>query len=298
MQLQELVTTIRPHPWGEAGVRSSLDEVARYVSKGISNPYVRTFAIDKLAEAQARGINVDTSRGRAEVLLEVFQREKLWVPDPVNAEYMPEAHLIACDPNKPHVTPEGKTLVCKRGDDCDGKTIGLGACFGAVGLNSVVVGHGYDPDGGRIEHVLTMVWLGKRWHYADPSLKELKLGQCVPFTRERVLSVPNVQVLCDASSCMTGQETRFNPDDMNFVNEGIFVGVAGAPNSLAGVRSPIVWVTNEKPMVQWLGSIGETAAQNNQTAQRFTTLEKILLAGTFISATTLALELYDRTRQL
>lgn len=296
MQLQELVATIRPHPFGEAGVRSSLDEVARYVAKGISNPYVRTFAIDKLAEAKQRGVNVDSPRARAEVLLRVFQTEKLWVPDPVNAEYMPEAHLLACDPNKPHKTPDGKVLVCKSGDDCDGKTIALGACFGAVGLHSLVVGHGYDDDGGRIEHVLTMVWLGKRWYYADPSLKELGLGQCVPFTRERVLSVPNIQLLCDASSCMSGQETRFNPDDNNFVSSGIFVGVAGVPTSLAGVRS-VVWVTEERPRVQWLGQV-TTDTNHEKAAQRFTTLEKILLAGTFISATTLALNLYDRARTL
>jgi len=296
VELQELVATIRPHPWGEAGVRSSLEEVARCVAKGITNPYVRTFAGNKLAEARDRGVKVDTARARAEVLLDVFHREKLWVPDPVNAEYIPDAHLMACDHKNPHLASDGKALVCKRAEDCDGLVVGLGACFGAVGLHSLVVGHGYDPDGGRIEHVLTMVWFGKRWHYADPSLKELGLGQCVPYTRERVLSVPNVQVLCDASSCMTGQETRFNPDDSNFVTSGLYVGVAGVPTSLAGVRSPIVWVTDERPRVQWLGSIGEAIETNQKAAERFTTLEKILLAGTFISATTLALELYDRTR--
>jgi len=295
VQAQELVATIRPHPYGEAGVRSSLEEVARYVAKGISNPYVRTYAIDKLAQAQQRGVNVDSPRARAEELLRVFQQEKLWVPDPVNAEYMPEAQLIACDPNKPHRTPDGKELVCKQGDDCDGKAIGLGACFGAVGLHSLVVGHGYENDGRTIEHVLNMVWLGKRWYYADPSLKELRLGQCVPFTRERVLSVPNIQVLCDANSCMTGQETRFDPDDNNFVDRGIFVGVAGVPNSLAGVRSTVVWVTDARPKVQWLGQVGQ-ANHEQQSQQRFTTLEKILLAGTFISATTLALQIYDRAR--
>lgn len=299
MQLQELVTTVRPHPFGEAGVRSSLEEVARYVSKGITNPYVRTFAIDKLAEAQQRGVNVDSPRARAEVLLRVFQQEKLWVPDPVNAEYIPEAHLLACDPNKPHRNLEGKELVCKKGDDCDGKTVGLGACLGAVGLHTLVVGHGYDGDGGRIEHVLNMVWLGKRWYYADPSLKELGLGQCVPFTRERVLSVPNVQVLCDASSCMSnGQETRFNPDDSNFVNNGIFVGVSGPPTTLDGIVSKVVWVTEARPRVNWLGQVGEMGNNDEQSGQRFTTLEKILLAGTFISATTLALNIYDRARAL
>jgi hypothetical protein len=298
VELQQLVATIRPHPFGEAGVRSSLDEVARYVSKGISNPYVRTYAIDKLAEAKQRGVNVDSPRGRAETLLRVFQNEKLWVPDPVNAEYMPEAHLIACDPKKPHVTPEGKTLYCKQGDDCDGKVIGLASCFGAVGLHTVIVGHGYEEN--HIEHVLCMAWLGKRWYYADPSLPELALGQCVPFVRERVLSVPNIQVLCDARSCMTGQESRFDPDEHNFVDKGVFVGVAGVPTSYAGMRARVVWVPDERPPVKWLGSIGEATPPDNhqQQKQQFSTLEKILLAGTFISATTLAITLYDRAREL
>jgi hypothetical protein len=295
VQLKELVAKIRPHPFGEAGVRMSLNEVANFISEGMSNPYVRNYAMDKLAEAKARGIRVDSPRARAEVLLEVFHREKLWVPDPVNAEYMPKAHIIACDPTKPHRTPEGEEISCAAGDDCDGLTLGLGACFGAVGLHSVVVGHGYGDN--RIEHVLNAVWLNERWHYADASLDKLRLGEFVPFERERVLSVPNVQVLCDARACLLGKETSFNPDDSNFVTHGIFVGVEGVPTSLAGLKSSIIW--EPRPKVQWLGSrvdwVGQ-ATNNHVAAERFTTLEKILLAGTFISATTLALNLYDRAR--
>lgn len=102
----------RDHPWGEAGIRSSLDEVAKKAAEGASHPNVRTFSIEMLDEARKRGEQVHRPRDRARVLLAAAQK-KLWVPDPVGTEYIPAAHLLACDPDKPK---DGQ--VCVRGDDC------------------------------------------------------------------------------------------------------------------------------------------------------------------------------------
>lgn len=265
----------------------SLDEVANFVARGMSNSYVRKFATDKLAEAKRMGVSVDSPRARAEVLLRVFQNEKLWVPDPVNAEHITEAHLIACDPKTPHVGPDGKALECFEGEDCDGKVVGFLACLGSVGIHCAVVGHSYDEDK-HIEHVLGVAWIGKRWYYADPSLPELALGQCVPFTRERVLSVPNVQVICDDRACIQGHEHGFNPDDSNFVSQGVFVGV-GAPPTMAGLTAKVMW---QGSRLEWLGEV----EQQSQQVKPMTTVEKVLLISTIISGATLAINIYDHMR--
>lgn len=220
----------REHPWGEAGVRSSLDEVAKTISKGITDPRVRTWAVKKLDEARQKGASVKRPRERAQVLLAAVQK-KLWVPDPIGAEYIPAAHLLACDADEP-----GR--VCVPADDCDGLSSLLGACLGSVGIYVLVVGHAYNAQK-NIEHVLCAAHIDNKWHYADPST-DLPLGRCVPFSRERLLSVPNIKTLCDDTACLS--KGSYDPDRLEFVDKGAFVGVGGLP-SLQGLRSRVVWET-------------------------------------------------------
>jgi hypothetical protein len=291
------VSDIREHPYGEQGTRTSLDRVAEYVAEGISSPYVRTWAIDRLVEARDAGQTVDNPAARARVILQAAQT-KLWVPDPVNAEYIPKAHLLACDPKKPHQDEQGNDIACLGGDDCDGLLVMCASAFGAVGLHVAVVGHGYD--GSSIEHVLCVVWFNEKWNYADPSLAELRLGECVPFKRERVIGIPNRQVLCDASACFSGAQTQFNPEKHNFVERGIFVGVGAPPTSMRGLTSTVMWEKKPRPVTwvkkrtQWLGQTpAEQARETAQKNEHFTTLEKILLGGLAISVVTLGLNVYD-----
>lgn len=224
--------TVLDHPMGDAGVYTSLQRVAERIVQGGRHPKVRTWSIDVLYEARKQGRNVKTPRGRAVELLVAVQK-KLWVPDPWGAEYMPGAHLLACDPDKPPKDGE----VCVKGDDCDGLEIVLGSAFLSVGIPTVVVGHGYD-DEGHIEHVLMAGYVDKRWHYADPST-DLPFGKCVPFSRERVLSVPKIDVVCDDTACISDNLGGAHPD--LFIEKGVFVGVDGPPMTLAGLASRLVW---------------------------------------------------------
>ncbi len=363
----------REHPFGEAGVRSSLDEVAKAIAKGSTDPRVRTYSIEVLDEARKRGLGVSRPRQRAEVLLTTVQK-KLWAPDPFGAEYIPAAHLLACDPDK---VKDGQ--VCVRGDDCfaegtlvltdetvgetylavpveelrpgtriwglerwsvveavwskgellvdeiefdgapggrlwltpdhhvyvieggverritvaelrpgaivpkpvtpgvvpsevayrevrsiqrgvgtvpcwdittddhrvylpehgvtvsqcDGLATVLGAMLMSVGIPVLVVGHAYSGMK-NIEHVLCAAHIDSKWHYADPST-ELSLGRCVPFTRERLLSVPDIKALCDDTYCLS--KGSYDPDD--FVDKGSFVGVGSLPT--LGLSSRVVW---------------------------------------------------------
>lgn len=210
------------HPPGELGVRTSLDEVAKRVAEGGVNAAVRRWSIEMLDDARKKGTNVHTPRNRAVVLLKAVQ-QKLWVPDPVGAEFIQSAMLTACtDPNKP----------CFKGGDCDDLVTLLGAALLSVGIDTLVVGHGYSSKG--ISHVLTAAHVDGKWHYADPSSygpegAHFAFSACAPFTRERIYSVPNIKVLCDEQKCIRGPHS-FKPDAHKFVTEGVFVGVSGAPD--------------------------------------------------------------------
>ena len=239
----------RPHPFGEAGVRSSLEEVCKRAAHGaseiLSNPKhlarVRTWVGKKLKEAQQRGEAFSTAGDRAKILLTVVQNEKIWMPDPIGIEYIPAAHLMACDGD----THEDGTP-CVQAEDCDGKTVLLAACFMAAGLYTMIVGHSYARNK-VIGHVLAKVYFNGKWHYADPSPlgngKYMPLGKCSPYTRERYYSMPTIKVVCDAASC---DVRNFDPQEMGFVEQGTFVGV----NGIAVEEMP-----PPEPRVQWLGQV-------------------------------------------
>lgn len=126
---------------------------------------------------------------------------------------------------------------------CDDLVVLLASCFLNVGLDTMIVGHAYKDK--QIEHVLCVVRVNKRWYYADPST-DLALGQCVKYQRERLLSLPNIQVLCDDRSCLT-DPTAWDPDKHNFVTTGNFVGVDGPR------RVTFAWIVEPSPPLRWLG---------------------------------------------
>jgi len=233
------------------------------VAAGATHPKVIAWAREQLVRAnKLEGVACKTDRERAEVLLRACQK-KLWIPDPVGTEFMAGAHLLACDAST-------KDEICYLGSDCDELSALLGACFLAVGLNTLVVGHAYDRQQ-NIQHVLCAVRIpseggasaisgGQRrytWLYADPSLPKLNLGEVTPFTRERVLSVPDIRVVCDSSNCFGGGKD-YDPDELNFVSRGVFVGVDGPPE-----RATFAWLG--APRVGWLGQEA-SASVNVQTS--------------------------------
>jgi hypothetical protein len=232
----------RRHPFGEQGVRSSLEEVAKRAAQQIAHltgdaeklTRVKTWAGKKIHEAKRRGQNVSSDRARAEVVLRAIQTEKVWVPDPVGVEHMVGAHLMACDTDADN--PEG---VCIQAEDCDGLVILCGACFLAIGLHTAIVGHAYDQ-GKHIQHVICSVKIDGEWLYADPSY-DYQLGKCHPFTRERVITIPNMKVICDASSCLR-ELSGYDPEQA-YVEKGngMFIGVDGAPIRRVSVPIDLFW---------------------------------------------------------
>lgn len=258
---------------GEAGVRSSLEEVAKKAAEGGRRPDVRRWAVEMLDKARKKGFGASTPRDRANILLLAVQ-EKLWVPDPVGTEFIQGAHLTACtDPNSP----------CFQGGDCDDLVVLLGAAFLGVGLDTLIVGHGYG-DSRQIAHVLTAVHLDGKWHYADPSpiggnsTDYAPLGKCVPFTRERLYSLPNEKMICDENACLVPGRS-FNPQ--GFIETGHYIGVNGSPPQFAY-------------RVQWLPEfLGQSEETTQKTNKDLSTVEKILLASVVISAVGLGIKVWE-----
>lgn len=120
--------------------------------------------------------------------------------------------------------------------DCDDLVTLLGACFLTVGLPVMIVGHAYGASR-NISHVLTAVRVDGRWLYADPTPDDFKLGECVEFSRERILSVPNIQMLCDDDVCLS-DKSSYSPEKNNFVERGHFIGVDGVAPKFAWLRPP------------------------------------------------------------
>lgn len=228
----------RVHPYGAAGVQSSLEEVAKKIKEGYTHPKVRAWAVECLERARReQGRKADTERERAEILLRAVQK-KLWVPDPVGAEWMAGAHLMACDKST-------KDDLCILSGDCDDASVMLGSCFLCVGLDTMIVGHAYE--GKHIEHVLCAVRIGKgpkgQWWYADPTT-DFPLGTVARYSWERLLSVPNIQTLCDEASCLRDPKA-WDPEKHNFVVQGQFVGVNGPP------RIKFAWLVEPPPRLVW-----------------------------------------------
>lgn len=288
----------RDHPEGEAGVRYSLDQVASFATEAQSAfrlPKIRAYTIETLERyRRAKLGDVDTDEGRARACLWSCQ-EKIWVPDPVATEFMQGAHLMVCAPGE----------YCFHGGDCDDLTILLCAMYLSIGLYACIVGHGYGQDG-TIQHVLGAVWVNRRWYHTDPSKPRgrphFTFGNCAPFTRERVLALPNKKVICDARSCF--QPGTLDPNTIGVMDKGVFVGVNGAP-ALSRIQWIAPAVAKPSTRIEWLkrppSTLGELAQTAHETAlltaedqrlqkqdegleRRLSTTEKIAIAGVLVSA--------------
>lgn len=299
----------RVHPFGEQGVRSSLEETAKAAVKALQGEHlvkVRTWAGDKLDDARKRGENVATPEGRAKALLYAVQ-QKLWVPDPIGIEYIPAGHMMACDDHGPN----GE--VCVKAEDCDGVVGLLAACYMAVGLYCMIAGHAYDQ-AKTIAHVLVRVYFNGKWHYADPSAlpkdfnfrgRPLKagdhfnFGECAPYTRERCYSIPEIRVICDGDTC----RRNFDPANEGFVKKGSFVGLSGVEQLVVEEMPPMFrWLDEVKEATVlaaasqpfgWLGQTQATEATAQATTQRVSNIEKLMFAGVFISGVSLATHIWE-----
>ena len=214
----------RKQPYGEKGVRSSLEEVAVRATRGAYHPSVRAWTIKALKDAGSPQNSLD----RAKAILARVRSDFIYVPDPYGVELMADAHVLA----------EGVF----EGGDCDDLSIFTMSCTLAAlsdaGVRCGVVGHSYEKDQ-QIGHVLGAMYYKGKWYYIDPSVNDERapfgLAAIVP-TRERVYAIPVEgavpKVLCDASACLTGPRAVSFPE---METAGDFVGVAGVASAVGEI---------------------------------------------------------------
>lgn len=214
----------------------------------------------------------------------------MWQPEVISIEraaYETECWDIQTDDHMVYM-PDALVTVAQ----CDDLSVALGSAAMSVGLWVCVVGHSYNTRK-DLEHVLTSIRVGGEWKYADPSTS-WELGRCAKFSRERVLSVPDVRVLCDGDICFRNPK-QWDPIQEGFVSRGTYVGVDGVPKFawLEAEPSPrgyFEWLGQEPPPEE---EIVKEEKKIEKTAKGLSMEGKLLLAGFALNAVALGWQIYS-----
>ena len=195
------------HPRGDLGARLSTHETAAKARAARMDPEVHAWAVNQLRDVKRH------PEFTARALLDAHRRDKIYVPDPVDGEFIvsSECLLGTCGGIK------------FDGGDCDDLAAGLGAALTSVGVQAAIVGQRYMV-GRQIDHVLVAAWDGNRWWYLDPSNPALDFGAADPSTSELWVDVITGKVICD------GACNDVSPPPAPTSSHADFVGVAGTPD--------------------------------------------------------------------
>jgi hypothetical protein len=128
----------KAYPVGVAGVKLSLEEIARRIREGRLDPAVRGWAGDVLIKAG----RPQSDRARISAILYAVRDATAFVPDPVGAEYnVGAAGTLCLRPN-----------LCVRAADCDDLVVAIGSVLMSIGIPVVVVKQTFGE--GDQEHVM------------------------------------------------------------------------------------------------------------------------------------------------
>lgn len=155
----------------------------------------------------------------AGVLLAAMRREKFYIPDPVDGEFIPDPECMLADCDG----------ISFDAGDCDDLAAALAAALEAVGITCAIIGQAYDEDGG-IQHVMVGVEVRPGvWMYADPT-EDFPLGKANTPTREYWVSLPGGTTLCDARpSCIQRMQGKRSPVLERDQGDFTGLGVTGDP---------------------------------------------------------------------
>ena len=164
---------------------------------------------------QLKGTNASTSpREVARILLDAHRRDKIYVPDPTDGEFI--------------VSPECLFGTCGGikfdGGDCDDLSAGYASAVLSAGAPGAAIVGQYIDD--SLAHVLVAVFDGTRWWYADPSEPGLAFGAAGAATNEIWVDVMSGSILCKGAC-------KGVPPPPPPTMRGDFVGVAGSRDGAA-----------------------------------------------------------------
>jgi hypothetical protein len=152
--------TVRPYADGEAGLRQSLEEVARLMRLAKDDSLIKQWAVHVLAAKGVDGRDRPSIRLQAQTLLDAFRAQTIYVPDSAGAEHIQAAHITLCLKDR-----------CIPGEDCESLCLALGGAMLSIGLPVYAVKVDYGPD--HQQHlVLGLIDENGNKLYADPSTKK------------------------------------------------------------------------------------------------------------------------------
>jgi hypothetical protein len=167
---------VAPYPSGVAGVRLSLDVIARKIRDGRLDPDVRGWARDVIRAAG----DPKSVRAQAQAILDAFRKQTTYVPDPPGAEYIASAAATLC------LRPG----LCVRARDCDDGVVAVGSALLSQAIAVKVIKQNFGP--GKQEHVLVVAQdESGGWLAVDPSTN-LPVGQRVPAVKEEIIDPMDV----------------------------------------------------------------------------------------------------------
>jgi hypothetical protein len=207
---QGIRVTRKPYPVGVAGVKLSLEEIARRIREGKSDPAVRGWAGDVLIKAG----RPQSDRARMVAIKDAFRAQTVFVPDPVGTEMNVSAAGTLC------LRPG----LCVTAADCDDGCIAVGAALMSVGIPVVVVKQTFGAD--DQEHVMLKAYAGDtgEWLRLDPSTDH-PVGQSISATSEFEVD-----------------PMKPNTIGLRGVPDAEYVGIGAVPSSAMIVRLPMRFI--------------------------------------------------------
>lgn len=220
-----VLVVVRQHPRGNRGAKISVGKTAQAAAAGRVSPKVVEWARSRWVAA---GAPKDREQAAA-ALLDAIRREKFFIPDPVDGEFVSHPDCMLADCNG----------ISFDAGDCDELTAAYAAAVEAIGIPCAIVGQGFD-DQGSIQHVLAAVEVRPgEWRYADPT-EDYPFGEANKPTREYWVSLPGGAKLCDAKpSCMRLMQGNRSPAMERSNGDFVGLGVSGPDDPSHDIDNPI-----------------------------------------------------------
>jgi transglutaminase-like putative cysteine protease len=177
--MPEVKIATKPHPKGNRGVAQSVLEVNAKILEGAKDARLREWAGAALKKAG----DPETTRERAQALLDAMRAQTVYVQDPPGVELVQRATMTLC--------LEGNRGLCLRAGDCDDLVVVFCAAAMSLGMNVKTVIQAYK--GAEVyQHILCAVFDPdeKEWLKVDPSHKTWPVGMASPMaTKEKEFDV-------------------------------------------------------------------------------------------------------------
>lgn len=207
------LVVVRPHPRGNKGAKKSVRKTAQAAAAGRVSPKVIEWTRSRWVAAGAPEDTEET----ATTLLDTIRREKFYIPDPVDGEFVPHPDCMLADCDG----------ISFDAGDCDDLSAAYAAALESIGITCAIIGQAFDNEG-SITHVLVGVEVRRGvWRYADPT-ENFPFGHANKPSREYWVSLPGGTTLCDARpSCIRKMQGTPSPRIERIDGDFVGLGVGG-----------------------------------------------------------------------